>query len=219
FISFYYRGGKVALDRVYVFSKDMTISAGPLWRAYECRGEGMQLARQVGLTLSELAIKGVCGDLEGGLLDSAKVISPPSISGSLFVTATVYRKAKQEGTASYFFLDSDEPDLFRMACYSNCAVPLKKMVSYAGLISPSTWFRADLTLDGCQSQGSYQLEGTADVIKIRGCMTAEIMSLSEYARETKKIRAVFRVLLMVMGLKGKELRRVVISGTAILCCL
>lgn len=53
FTSFYYRGGKVALDRVYVFLKDMTISAGPLWRAYECRGEGMHLTRQVGLTLSE----------------------------------------------------------------------------------------------------------------------------------------------------------------------
>lgn len=53
FTSFYYRGGKVALDRVYVFLKDMTISAGPLWRAYECRGEGMHLTRQVGLALSE----------------------------------------------------------------------------------------------------------------------------------------------------------------------
>lgn len=50
-----------------------------------------------------MAIKSACGDLEGGSLDSATVISPPSISGSLFVTATVYRKSKQEGTASYFF--------------------------------------------------------------------------------------------------------------------
>lgn len=203
FISFYYRGGKAALDRVYIFSKHMTISTGPLWRAYECRGEGRQLTRQAGLALSELAIKGACGDLEGGLLGSATVISPPSISGSLFVTATVYKKSKQEGTASYFFLDSDEPDLFRMACYSNCAVPLRKMVYYAGLIFPSTLFRADLTLDGCQTQGGYQLEGAADVIKVRGCMTAEAMSLSGYARETKEVRAAFSGVAYGDGFKGE----------------
>lgn len=106
-----------------------------------------------------------------------------------------------------------------MACYSNCAVLLEKRVSCSGLISPSTLFRTDLTLDGCQSQGSYRLEGVSDVINIRGCITAEIMSLPEYARATKEARAVFRGLLMVMGLKGKEFRSVVISATAILCCL
>lgn len=94
-----------------------------------------------------------------------------------------------------------------MACYSNCAVLLEKRVSCSGLISPSTLFRTDLTLDGCQSQGSYRLEGISDVINIRGCITAEIMSLSEYARGTKEARAVFSGVAYGDGFKGEGISK------------
>jgi hypothetical protein len=168
------------------------MQSGPTWYGYECRGNPTGLVDQAGSSLSELAIASVCGEAVGENVKVKKDAPSATAGGALAVSVPVYTAKKVTGTATYLFMETKEPDIFRMACYSNCALKSKNdSVPYVGRIAKSAWFISDLKEDSCQSSGVYKYKNSSEKIAFDGCIEAGAMTLTEYVAGTKKERAQF----------------------------
>ena len=117
---FGYDGGRIVLQRIYIFSLDISEQSGPYWHGYDCRPDSKPFTRPSGETFSESAMQALCGDAEGEVVvvpENSSVFVP---TNSLAVGVPVCSARKRVGAATYLFAGSDEPDLSTMACMSNC---------------------------------------------------------------------------------------------------
>ncbi len=119
-VVFGYEGGKIDLQRIYIFSLDTAKQSGPYWHGYDCRPDFKLFTPRSGVPFSESAMQALCGDVEGNVVvvPKAPAISVPS--KSLAVSVPVYRAGTRVGAATYLFAGSDEPNLLALACLSNC---------------------------------------------------------------------------------------------------
>lgn len=140
-VVFGYDGGRIVLQRIYIFSLDISEQSGPYWHGYDCRPDSKPFSRPSGESFSESAMQALCGDAEGKVVvvpEDSSVFVPTK---SLAVGVPVYSARKRVGAATYLFAGSDEPDLSTMACMSNCLpIASEKAKSPAGNVSaaPST---------------------------------------------------------------------------------
>jgi hypothetical protein len=191
-VIFGYVSKKLIVDRVYSFSQEISSQSVPLWYGYECRGSGGALAGDKGNAFSDSAVAEFCGDAIRDKLKDKKDMPGAAMGVSLNVTIPVYSDKKITGEASYLFFDTDKPDLFQMACYSNCALQSRnRLKMYVGRISKSAWFVSQFNEDGCQSSGSYNYKVSQQKIGLDGCIEKERVDLVEYLPGTKSERAIF----------------------------
>jgi uncharacterized protein YecT (DUF1311 family) len=138
-VVFGYEGGRIELQRIYIFSLDTTKQAVSYWHGYDCRPDSKQFTPPSGVPFSESAMQALCGDVEG---DVVVVPIDPSVSvpsKSVGVSVPVYRARTRAGVATYVFAGSDEPNLPTVSCLSNCvSSPSEKTRSPAGNASPAS---------------------------------------------------------------------------------
>lgn len=138
-VVFGYEGGRIELQRIYIFSLDTSKQSGPYWHGYDCRPDSKQFTPSSGVPFSESAMQALCGDVEG---DVVVVPIDPSVSvpsKSVGVSVPVYRARTRAGVATYVFAGSDEPNLPTVSCLSNCvSSPSEKTRSPAGNASPAS---------------------------------------------------------------------------------
>lgn len=117
---FTYDSGKVVLDGAYVFSIDIDMNTGPYWHGYDCRGDAKPFAVPTKDSFSEVALDALCGEAEGWVVSGGDTKVPVSAKG-LAVSVPVYHARNRDGSAIYLFTESDDPDLSKLVCLSNCA--------------------------------------------------------------------------------------------------
>ncbi|WP_236645567.1 lysozyme inhibitor LprI family protein [Pseudomonas sp. Ant30-3] len=117
---FGYEGGRIQLQRIYIFSLDTSKQSGPYWHGYDCRPDSEPFTPPSGVPFSESAMQALCGDVEGDVVVVPKApgISIPSKSWA--VSVPVYRALTRVGAATYLFRGSEEPELQTFSCLSNC---------------------------------------------------------------------------------------------------
>ncbi|WP_143517876.1 hypothetical protein [Pseudomonas sp. PICF141] len=120
-VVFGYDAGRVVLDRIYIFSLDISEQSGPYWHGYDCRSDSKPFTRPSDESFSESAMQALCGEVEGEvvLVQEDSPVSAPA--KSLAVSVPVYSARNRNGAATYVFVGSEEPDLSAMACQSNCS--------------------------------------------------------------------------------------------------
>ncbi|AZD18854.1 hypothetical protein PUP66_00290 [Pseudomonas chlororaphis] len=191
-VTFEYERGKIVVDRVYSFSTEISMQSGPTWYGYECRGNSIEVVGHAELSLSELAMTSVCGEAVGENIKVKEEAPSATAGGALAVSIPIYTAKKISGAATYLFMESNEPDIFRMACYSGCALKAKdNSVPYVGRIAKSAWFFGELQDKACQSSGSYKYKSSSEQIVLNGCIGDGIIKMTEYLPGTKIERAQF----------------------------
>lgn len=119
-VVFGYDGGRIVLQKIYIFSLDTSEHSGPHWHGYDCRPDSKPFSPPSGDSFSESAMQALCGDVEG---EAVMVPEESSISVPaklLVVSVPVYSARTRVGAATYAFAKSEEPDLSTMDCLSNC---------------------------------------------------------------------------------------------------
>lgn len=162
-VVFGYDGGRIVLERIYIFSLDTSEHSGPHWHGYDCRPGSKPFSPPSGDSFSESAMQSLCGDVEGVVMLVPEDSSISKPSKSLAVSVPVYSARTRVGAATYAFAKSEEPDLSTMVCLSNCLPigPEKtetsvKSVSAASLnaketCNPDSFTNPDLIICGQQS--------------------------------------------------------------------
>lgn len=203
-VTFEYNKEKIFIDRIYSFSLEISMQSGPTWYGYECRGNSMRIVDDAASSFSELAMTSICGETIGENVKVKKETTPTTAGGALAVSIPVYIAKKISSTATYLFMDINEPDFFRMTCYSNCALQSKNnSVFYIGRIANSSWFISELQEKSCQTSGWYKYKNSPEKIVFDGCLDGGIMRLTEYLSNTKKVRAQFLGKVDGDGYKGE----------------
>lgn len=118
-VVFDYDSGRVALEGAYVFSIDINPSTGPYWHGYDCRADAKLFARPSVDSFSDAALQELCGDAEG-LVVSGQDSGVTVPTKGLTVSVPVYNARNRDGFATYLFVGSEEPDLSKLACLTNC---------------------------------------------------------------------------------------------------
>lgn len=207
-VTFGYDKEKIFIDRVYSFSLEISMQSVPTWYGYECRGNSVRVVDHAGSSFSELAMTSFCGEAVGENVKVKKETMSTAAGGALAVGIPVYTAKKISGTATYLFMESNEPDIFRMACYSNCALQSKNnSVMYVGRIAKSAWFISGLQENACQTSGWYKYKNSSEKILFDGCIEGGVMRLTEYLSNTKKERAQFLGRADGDGYKGEWLSK------------
>lgn len=116
---FTYDNGRVVLDGAYVFSIHIA-EARAYWHGYDCRGDAKPFAVPTKDSFSEVALEALCGEAEGWVVSGGDTKVPVSAKG-LAVSVPVYHARNRDGSATYLFTESDDPDLSKLVCLSNCA--------------------------------------------------------------------------------------------------
>lgn len=119
-VAFSYDDKRIVLNRIYIFSLDIFMPSGPRWHGYECHPDSAELTARANLAFGEVAIESLCGDVEANVVTVANDIPTPLAADTLAVSVPVYVDRQRRGGATYLFMESDEPDLAKMVCYSNC---------------------------------------------------------------------------------------------------
>lgn len=191
-VTFEYKKEKIFVDRIYSFSLEISMQSGPTWYGYECRGDSIRIVDHATSSFSELAITSICGEVIGEHVKVKKETTPTTVGEVLAVSIPVYAAKKINSTATYLFMGNNEPDFFRMVCYSNCALQSKNNSTfYIGRIANSSWFISELQEKSCQTSGWYKYKSSSEKIVFYGCIEGETIKLTEYLSGTKKIRAQF----------------------------
>lgn len=138
-VVFGYEGGRIDLQRIYIFSLDTSKQSGPYWHGYDCRPDARPFTPPSGVPFSESAMRALCGDIEGDVVVVPKASSISVPSKSLAVSVPVYKASNRVGAATYLFSESDEPSLPTLTCLSNCVSSAsEKAKSPAGSVSPAS---------------------------------------------------------------------------------
>lgn len=116
---FGYDNGRVALEGAYIFSIDINPDTGPYWHGYDCRADAKLFARPSDDSFSDAALQELCGDAEGWVVSGQDSGVPVPAKG-LTVSVPVYNARNRDGSATYLFAGSEDPDLSTLACLANC---------------------------------------------------------------------------------------------------
>lgn len=119
-VVFGYEGGRIDLQKIYIFSLDSSKQSGPYWHGYDCRPDSKPFIPPSGMPFSESAMQALCGDIESDVVVVPKAPSISVPSKSLAVSVPVYKASNRVGAATYLFSGSDEPNLPMLTCLSNC---------------------------------------------------------------------------------------------------
>lgn len=136
-VVFGYDGGRIVLQRIYIFSLDTSEQSRPHWHGYDCRPDSKPFSPPSGDSFSESAVQSLCGDVEGEVVvvpGNSSISVPPE---SLVVSVPVYSGRTRVDAATYIFAKSEEPDLSTMVCRSNC-LPIGTAKAKASVDSASS---------------------------------------------------------------------------------
>ncbi|UVM38701.1 hypothetical protein LOY28_29055 [Pseudomonas sp. B21-017] len=191
-VVFSYSKQQVVVDRIYSFSQVISAASVAAWYGYECRaGEG-SLINAKDQAFSESAVSAFCGKAARNSLKLRKETPDSSMGVDIAINIPVYSAGETADSATYLFFDTDKPDFFQMACYSNCKLKSDgTAITYVGRVSKSTWFLGDIKNTSCASEGSYKYKSSSEKIVFDGCVEAGSMKLTEYAAGGKSPRAQF----------------------------
>lgn len=191
-IVFSYSKKKVAVDRIYSFSQIISAESVAAWYGYECRaGEGSLISAK-DQPFSELAVSSFCGKVAKNSLKLIKETPDSSMGVDIAINIPVYNAGEPADSATYLFFDTDKPDFFQMACYSNCGLRSDgTAITYVGRVSKSAWFLGDIKKYSCASEGGYKYKSSSERIFFDGCVEAGSMKLTEYGAGKKIPRAQF----------------------------
>jgi hypothetical protein len=207
-VVFSYVNKKIVIDRVYIFSQEISMQSGPGWYGFECRDSGEKLINGENLTFSESVVTTLCGDAVRKSLQFESEKSYSAMGVTLAIKIPVYSSRKLVGSASYLFFDANQPDVFQMACYSNCALqPQNRALTYIGRVSNSAWFISEIKANACQSSGGYKYKKSQEKIPLSGCVEKGSISLMEYLPDAKTERAHFSGEADGEGYKGEWLSK------------
>ncbi|RMP59539.1 hypothetical protein ALQ18_200024 [Pseudomonas marginalis pv. marginalis] len=203
-VIFDYINKKIVVDKVYSFSQEISPQSVPSWHGYECRGSGDSLKDDKNVAFSELVVAAFCGDATHDQL-KVKAGTPNSLMGvSLNLGIPVYSNKKKNGEAFYLFFDTDKPDLFQMACYSNCSLSSEGHIkTYIGRVSKSAWFINKINESGCKSSGEYRYKASEQKILLSGCVGNGQMNLTERLPGKDSDRATFLGIADADGYRGE----------------
>lgn len=191
-IIFDYIDRKIVIDRVYSFSQALSSKSVLLWYGYECRGSGEAAVHNNDVAFSDAVVAAFCGEATQDNLRVKRGAADSADGDALNLDIPVYRNKKIVGEASYFFFDSDKPDLFQMACYLNCALSSRHpATTYIGRVSKSAWFVSQLIEQGCNSRGAYSYRTSQQKIVLSGCIGAGKVNLIEFSSGKASERAEF----------------------------
>lgn len=123
-IIFSYADKQITIHGFYNFSQGLLEGRTPEWYGYECR-ETKPLHKNKNLMFSESAKKSICENVIFTNAIENEQGSDPSKDISLYIKIPVYNSKESPKIATYLFLNSNKPDIFKMTCKSNCALPLK----------------------------------------------------------------------------------------------
>lgn len=155
-VVFGYEDGKVILERIYIFSLDIDMKSGPYWHGYDCRPDARAFAVLADRSFSESAMEALCGDAESEPVRVKDAVSATIPEKSLAVSVPAYTAKLRDGASTYVFSESDEPELSKMVCFSNClpvapkqsqtvnAAPLNEVVAQDACKEISASQRLDL---------------------------------------------------------------------------
>jgi len=208
-VVFSYVGKKISFDRVYSFSQVISPASIPVWYGYECRvGEKSQIMSK-DKTFSEAAVSLLCGDAAQDNLELEKETPDSSVGVDIAIKIPVYKAGKIDGSATYLFFDSNKPDVFQMACYSNCELKSDGVaIAYIGRVSEKAWFIGDLKRNSCSSKGGYKYKPSSERIVFEGCVDSAEFNVTEYAADGRKQRALFVGKAYGDGYKGDWISKV-----------
>ncbi|WP_414884778.1 lysozyme inhibitor LprI family protein [Pseudomonas sp. IT-P171] len=119
-VVFGYDGGRIVLQRIYIFSLNASEQSRPHWHGYDCRPDSKPFSPPSGESFSESAMQALCGDVEGEVVMVPVKSSISVPAKSLVVSVPVYSSRTRVGAATYVFAKSEEPDLSAMVCLSDC---------------------------------------------------------------------------------------------------
>lgn len=191
-VVFSYTKQQVVVDRIYSFSQVISAASIATWYGYECRvGEG-RLINEKDQAFSESAVSAYCGKAARNSLKLRKETPDSSMGVDIAINIPVYSSGGTVDSSTYLFFDTDKPDFFQMACYSNCKLKSDgAAITYVGRISKNTWFLGDIKHNSCSSEGGYKYKNSSEKIVFDGCVEAGSMKLTEYAAGGKMPRAQF----------------------------
>ena len=128
-VDFSYDGKDIVLNHIYIFSLNISMQVGPYWHGYDCRPVNAKLSFPAGQGLLESSLDAVCKDVESYAPSVADGAPESLAAGTLAVSVPVYNDGQQNGSATYLFEGTDQPELLKLACYSGCESTSKKTAS------------------------------------------------------------------------------------------
>ncbi|HEX8594174.1 MAG TPA: hypothetical protein VF682_12975 [Pseudomonas sp.] len=182
----------MVIDRFYGFSRWIGELTSPRWYGYECRGKSELSFVDGVVSLTEAAELVICGDT----LSTAKVASMrQDIQGfqdvGLTINVPVINGLPGE-TASYIFLNADDPDILNMLCLSGCGDLVgPKKSHYFGAIGKQSNIKMSFSKTGSEAEGVYRYASSTENINLRGFINSSRMDLIEFGRSCDSVRANF----------------------------